>query len=69
MEQQTKPKLQLSGQDGNVFGIMAAAQRSARTWNKENKDNQLDLIAIQEEALSGDYDHVLQTLMKHFDVS
>jgi len=57
-----KPKLQLAGQDGNAFLILGKAKRVAKENKMENWKE------IQTEAMSGDYDHLLQTLMKHFDV-
>lgn len=56
-----KPTLQLTGRDGNAFSILGAAQRVARK-NKMNWD------AIMKEATSGDYDHLLRTMCKYFDV-
>ena len=56
-----KPKLELLGADGNAFAILGKAQRVA-------KQNGLDWDAIQAEAMSGDYDHLLQTMMTHFEV-
>lgn len=65
MESTEKPALQLVGQDGNAFVIMGLAQSAARKagWTKEQIQEYLD------EAKSGDYDHLLQTTMKYFDVS
>jgi hypothetical protein len=56
-----KVDLQLEGQDGNAFAIMGAFSRQARRegWNKAEIDEVLD------EARSGDYNHLLQTFMKH----
>ena len=59
-----KPKLQLSEQDGNAFGILARAQRVMR----RNKVPQAKINEFMKEAQSGDYDHLLQTCMKWFDV-
>lgn len=61
----SKPKLKLSGKDGNAFFIMGRADRVARKagWSSEKIEK------IMEEARSGDYDHLLQTMMKHFNVS
>lgn len=55
-----KPTLQLVGQDGNAFAILGRARRIAQK-------NGLDWDAIRVEATSGDYDHLLQTMMKHFN--
>lgn len=61
----SKPKLQLTGTDGNVFSILGKARRAVRIakWPKEKIDK------FTAEATSGNYDHALQTCMKHFDVS
>jgi len=56
-----KPKLELMGQDGNAFFILGRAQRVAR-------QNNMDWDKIRNEATSGDYDHLLQTMMKYFEV-
>lgn len=56
-----KPKLKILGEDGNAFAILGKARRVAN-------DNDMDWPTIQKEAMSGDYDHLLQTMMKHFDV-
>ncbi len=60
-----KPKLQLSGYDGNGFVILGNAQRVAKEagWEKEK----IDKFII--EATSGNYDHLLQTCIDYFDVS
>jgi hypothetical protein len=58
---ETKPKLQLTGEDGNAFFILGKAMRVA-------KKNGMDWETIQKEAMSGDYNHLLATMMKYFDV-
>ena len=60
-----KPGLELVGNDGNAWAIMGNAQRVARKagWSREKIEEVMD------EAMEGDYDHLLQTMMKHFDVS
>lgn len=57
----SKPVLKLTGVDGNAFMLLAKAQRVAEA-------NDMDWGEIQEEATSGDYDHLLQTLMDNFEV-
>jgi hypothetical protein len=59
-----KPVLELTGQDGNAVAIMMRAKRVARRahWPEEKIDKMLA------EAKSGDYDHVLQTMLQYFDV-
>jgi len=56
-----KPILEIVGHDGNAFAILGKAQRVAR-------QNNMDWDKIQKEAMNGDYDHLLRTMMKHFDV-
>jgi len=57
-----KPELELLGNDGNAFFILGKAQRVARK-------NNMDWDKIQAEATNGDYDHLLQTMMKYFEVN
>jgi len=56
-----KIKLQLVGLDGNAFYLMGAFARQARRegWTSEEIDVVLD------DARSGDYDNLIQVLMKH----
>lgn len=58
---QKKVKLNLIGIDGNAFAVMGAFSRRARAegWSKEEID------AVLDEAKSGDYDHLLATIMDH----
>ena len=58
-----KIKLDLVGLDDNAFSLMGAFSRQARRehWTKEEIDEVIN------EAKSGDYDHLLCTLMDHCD--
>jgi hypothetical protein len=58
-------KVQLTGENGNAFAIIGACVRAARKAKlpKEKIDE------FQKEAMSGDYDNLLQTCMRWFDVS
>jgi hypothetical protein len=56
-----KPELKLLGEDGNAFFILGKASRVA-------KDNKMDWETIKKEAMSGDYNNLLATMMKYFDV-
>lgn len=60
----SKPQLKLVGQDGNAFMILGLARRAAvkAGWPQEKIDK------VMNEAKAGDYDHLLQTIMRHFDV-
>lgn len=60
-ETKVKPKLKLSEGDGNVFIILGKARKVAH-------ENNMDWDTIQTEAMQGDYDHVLRTMMKYFEV-
>lgn len=64
MVEKIKPKLQLSGQDGNAFFILGRANRELvkAGYSKEEQDK------FYEDATSGDYDHLLQIVMAWFDV-
>jgi len=58
-------EVELSGQDGNAFmiiGRISGALRKHKVPNDRIKD-------FQAEAMSGDYDHVLQTAMRWVSVS
>jgi hypothetical protein len=56
-----KPQLELLDRNGNAFAILGAARKVAIA-------NKLDWEAIKAEATDGDYDHLLQTMMKYFEV-
>lgn len=54
-----KLNLKLEGQDGNAFSLLGFFRREAEEagWSKD------EIEKTTEEAMSGDYDHLLQTLM------
>lgn len=56
-----KINLNLEGLDGNAFVLMGAFQRQAKKegWNEE------EIKVILDECKKGDYNHLLQTLIKH----
>lgn len=56
-----KIEFDLVGQDGNPIALVGAWTRAARRqgWSDE------DIEAVRAEALSSDYDHVIQTIMEH----
>lgn len=53
----------LTGEDGNAFSIIARASAKARKAGVPN--NEIELFT--EEAMNGDYNHLLRTVMKWFD--
>ena len=60
-----KPRLKLSGQNGNAFVILGKAQNEAKkaNWSEQQIEE------FMNEAKSSDYDHLLQTCCKYFDVA
>ena len=56
-----KVKLELVGQDGNAFFLLGAFSKAARSqgWDKE------EIAKVMKECMSGDYDHLLQTLLNY----
>jgi hypothetical protein len=56
-----KPVLKILGTDGNAFALLGKAKRVAL-------ENDMDWDPIQKAATKGDYDHLLGTLMKYFEV-
>jgi len=56
-----KISLSLVGLDGNAFSLMGAFSRQARRegWSKD------EINEVLQECQSGDYDHLLTTLMDH----
>lgn len=80
MDNKHKPRLVLGnidGPEGNVFVILGRAQEVIKrynefviTWNESQpvKKKPMDNDAIQAEAKTSDYEHVLDTLEKYFDV-
>ncbi len=59
-----RPTVRLVGTDGNAFAVLGHVMRALREagWSQEERD------AFRAEATSGDYDHLLGTVMKHLDV-
>ena len=58
-------EVQLSGEDGNAFSILGNCRKQARRAGLSDK--QID--EFMNEAKSGDYDHLLQTAMKYFEIA
>lgn len=63
-DKKKKPTLQLSGMDGNAFFILGRAMSILR----KNGYTEEDIKRYEEDATSGDYDHLLQVQFKWFDV-
>lgn len=70
MKTRTQPKfpkvhVTLMGGDGNAFSILAKCRRAAQRGGVSQKD----IDEFTNEAMAGDYDHLLQTCMQYFEVS
>lgn len=55
----------LIGQDGNAFSLIGyfTARANAAGWNNE------EIVQVREEAMAGDYNHLLRVLMTHMKPS
>lgn len=56
--------VQLTGRDGNAFGILGTVAKELRRAKVSKED--IDLFYA--EAMGGDYDHLLQTCMRWVNV-
>lgn len=59
-----KPKLKLVGTSGNAFALLALAKREARKIGMDPAE----ITAMMDEAMSGDYDNLLNAIGKRFDI-
>lgn len=62
----TKPKypeitVKLVGSDGNAFALISKVAKALKRAGKEYRE-------FQDEAMSGDYDYLLQTCLKYVNV-
>jgi hypothetical protein len=59
-----KVRLQLVGMNGNAYVVMGEFKRAARQqgWTPEEIDT------VIKEAMSGDYDHLLATILDNVDM-
>lgn len=57
--------VELVGRDGNAFAILGAVRREMRRGGVPKEE----IDAYMEEAMSGDYDHLLQTTMRWVEVT
>lgn len=60
-----KVKVKLLGQNGNSLNLISLCSEAAR----KGKVPSDEIRNFREEAISGDYDHLLRTCMKWFNVS
>lgn len=59
-----KPTVKLVGTDGNAFAVLGRCREAGRRAGMAPER----LKAFTDEAMSGDYDHLLATCMEYFDV-
>lgn len=59
-----RPRVKLTGANGNAFVLIGLCMQAARKagWPEDR------IIAVRKEMMAGDYDHLLQTAMREFDV-
>ena len=60
-----KPKVKLTGKDGNAFAILGLVEGRL----KQAKVPKSVIDEFIKEAMSGDYNHLLQIAMKYCEVS
>jgi hypothetical protein len=58
-------KVQLTGRDGNAFFVLGTMQRAF----KKAKVSETEIKSFMDEAMNGDYDHLLATCMNWAEVS
>lgn len=58
-------EVQLSGSDGNAFAVIAKVSRAMREGGCTSEE----VDEFRKEAMSDDYDHLLQTAMRFVEVS
>ncbi|WP_372922207.1 hypothetical protein [Roseovarius sp.] len=56
--------VKLTGHDGNAFAVLGRCREAA----KEAGLSDDEIAAFLDEAMAGDYDHLLQTAMRWFDI-
>ncbi|MCK9358085.1 MAG: hypothetical protein M0R22_13220 [Dehalococcoidia bacterium] len=59
-EGKRKPAVMLVGEDGNAFAIIGRCRTALKRAGYTNEE----VAAFSQEAMSGDYDHVLMTAME-----
>ena len=54
----------LTGRDGNAFAILGRCRAAARDAGLSDEE----IAAFMDEAMAGDYDQLLQTAMRWFEI-
>jgi hypothetical protein len=61
-----KLEIDLTGPDGNAFFLMGTARGLIKELNKLRGNKYLDEDGIMADMMSGDYEHLLEVMEKHF---
>ena len=59
-----KPRVEVIPRDGNAFSILGGFRKAADRAGWEMSE----IDAVVDEAKSGDYEHLIQTIMEHADL-
>jgi len=62
----TKLEIDLTGPDGNAWFLMGTARNLIKELNKLRGNKYLDEEEIMADMMSGDYEHLLEVIEKHF---
>ena len=62
----TKLEIDLTGPDGNAWFLMGTARNLIKELNKLRGNKYLDEEEIMADMMSGDYEHLLEVMEKHF---
>ena len=64
--------VQLSGEDGNAFAVMGRVTKELglhlQSIGADGQQVRREVATFRDEAMSGDYDHLLQTCMRWVNV-
>tara|TARA_R110000851_G_scaffold325953_1_gene494232 strand:- start:662 stop:868 length:207 start_codon:yes stop_codon:yes gene_type:complete len=58
-------EVELTSRDGNAFALLGTCSKAAKKANIERAK----IHQFTQEAMQGDYDHLLRTCMKYFEVT
>lgn len=65
-EKNTKIEIDLTGPDGNAHVLIGTAKKLAKKINNLRGNKYLDPDEIAKDMRSGDYEHLLSVMEKHF---
>ena len=59
-------EIDLTGPDGNVFNLISIATSLGKQFNRLTDGKYFDVKRIQEDMMSGDYEHAINVIEKNF---